>query len=198
MGQERYRTLYRTYNNTILTRLSTARLLSIPSTPQSSHFPFRTRAEIERIIARGGLDQEQEDKLWDTLYMSIAEVHEVLRLVEVTARYPFIYPMFAFVAYSGARRSEMMRALIDDFDLAKGTVLIRERKRSRKMSTTYRRVEMPSTLVEVWRIGLPNIQGDNSRFATTLEPLRPRYAKASLAIKLGFSLRRRCAVRNGV
>jgi hypothetical protein len=31
--------------------------------------------------------------------------------------------MFVFVAYTGARRSEMMRTTIDDFDLENGTVL---------------------------------------------------------------------------
>ena len=59
--------------------------------------------------------------------------------------------MFVFVAYTGARRSEMMRATIDDFDLKNGTVLIRERKRSRSRSTTYRRVELPSRCISVMK-----------------------------------------------
>ena len=63
-----------------------------------------------------------------------------LELVKTQVRYPFIYPMLAFVAYTGVRRSEMIRVTIDDFDLENGTVLIRERKRSRLRSTTFRRV----------------------------------------------------------
>lgn len=113
--------------------------------------PFRTRTEIERIIDRGGLDEHQIKDLWDSLYLTIPEVHEVLDSVQTDARYPFVFPMFAFVAYTGARRSEMMRALIDDFDLANGSVLVRERKKSRSKSTTYRRVEMPSRLADIMR-----------------------------------------------
>ena len=116
---------------------------------QNEQPPFRTRVEIERVIKRGGLNGEQTEELWHSLYLTTSEVHEILNFVKQEARYPFIYPMFAFVAYTGARRSEMMRALIDDFELKKGTVLIRERKRSRSKSTTYRRVELPSALVEI-------------------------------------------------
>ena len=111
--------------------------------------PFMTRCEIERIVARGGLDESEIARLWDALYLTIPEVLEVLELVRKGAKYPFIYPMFAFVAFTGARRSEMTRVMIDDFDLNAGTVLIRERKRSRVRSTTFRRVEMPTKLVEI-------------------------------------------------
>jgi len=113
--------------------------------------PFMTRAEIEAIIARGGLQQDEIKRHWDSLYLSISEVQEVLELVKKRARYPFLYPMFVFVAYTGARRSEMIRSTIDDFDLENGTVLIRERKRSRSRSTTYRRVELPSRCITVMK-----------------------------------------------
>ncbi|HQZ67334.1 MAG TPA: tyrosine-type recombinase/integrase [Planctomycetaceae bacterium] len=113
--------------------------------------PFMMRAEIEAIIARGGIEPEKIKQLWDSLYLNINEVQEVLELVGKRARYPFLYPMFVFVAYTGVRRSEMMRATIDDFDLENGTVLIRERKRSRSRSTTYRRVELPSRCISVMK-----------------------------------------------
>ena len=113
--------------------------------------PFMTRAEIEVIIARGGLQPDEIKRQWDSLYLSISEVQEVLDLVKKRARYPFLYPMFVFVAYTGARRSEMIRSTIDDFDLENGTVLIRERKRSRSRSTTYRRVELPSRCITVMK-----------------------------------------------
>jgi integrase len=113
--------------------------------------PFMTRAEIEAIIARGGLQPDEIKRHWDSLYLSISEVQEVLELVKKRARYPFLYPMFVFVAYTGARRSEMIRSTIDDFDLENGTVLIRERKRSRSRSTTYRRVELPSRCITVMK-----------------------------------------------
>ena len=126
--------------------------------------PFRTRQEIERIIARGGLADHEVAELWQSLYLTIPEVHQVLEYVKATARYPFIYPMFAFVAYTGARRSEMMRALVDDFDLGAGTVLIRERKKSRSKSTTFRRVEMPSELNQIMTEWFGNHPGGQFAF----------------------------------
>ena len=120
-------------------------------------------SEIERIIARGGLDQAEVDELWEALYLTIPEVHEVLEFARTHARYPFIYPMFAFVAFTGARRSEMTRVLIDDIDLAASTVLIRERKRSRVRSTTFRRVEIPTKLVEILKNWLSSHPGLLSR-----------------------------------
>ncbi len=131
--------------------------------------PFMTRTEIERIINRGGLNQTEIDQLWDAMYLTIQEVHEVLELVKGRARYPFIYPMLAFVAYTGVRRSEMIRVMIDDFDLANGTVLIRERKRSRLRSTTFRRVELPSKLVGIIKDWLAQHPGGQSAFAQNFD-----------------------------
>jgi integrase len=44
--------------------------------------------------------------------------------------------MVAFAAYTGARRSEMLRALVIDVDLAGGTVTVREKKRVRGKRST--------------------------------------------------------------
>jgi site-specific recombinase XerD len=52
--------------------------------------PFMTRAEIEAIIARGGMEPDKIKQLWDSLYLNINEVHEVLELVKKRARYPFL------------------------------------------------------------------------------------------------------------
>lgn len=43
--------------------------------------PFMTRTEIERIVARDGLDETDVARLWDALYLTIPEVLEVLELV---------------------------------------------------------------------------------------------------------------------
>ena len=45
------------------------------------------------------------------------------------AQHPFIYPMFVFAAHTGARRSEILRSQVDDFDFQSRTVQIREKKR---------------------------------------------------------------------
>ena len=56
--------------------------------------------------------------------------------------------MVVFAAHTGARRSEILRSRIDDFDFAAESVLIREKKRSHEKSLTYRRVPMTDLLIE--------------------------------------------------
>lgn len=54
---------------------------------------------------------------------------DMLSHVQITAEYDSIYPMFVFAIYTGARRGEIRRSLIDDFDFEVGQVKLRERKR---------------------------------------------------------------------
>jgi integrase len=61
---------------------------------------------------------------------------------------PCVYPMFIFAAYTGARRSEIVRALSSDLDVATGVVTIREKKRDKSKLTT-RRVPLTPVLKEV-------------------------------------------------
>ncbi len=111
--------------------------------------PFMTMAEIERRIERGGLHEQEQSALWECLYLTTGEITEFLEFIKEKNRYPFIYPMLYFVAFTGVRRSEMMRSRIDDFDFETRTVLVREKKRSRTRATTYRRVDLSESLIEV-------------------------------------------------
>jgi len=70
--------------------------------------------------------------------------------VKNKAPYPWIYPLFCFAAHTGARRSEILRALVADVDFTGNTVLVREKKRSRGQRTT-RRVPLTPFLKEVLR-----------------------------------------------
>jgi integrase len=106
--------------------------------------PFMTWPEIERAIAAGG----KAEDLWDCLFLTVAEITELLAYVKEHAAHPFIYPMFCFAALTGARRSEVMRALVTDLDFTGETVLIREKKRTRGKRTT-RRVPLTPFLVQV-------------------------------------------------
>ena len=72
-----------------------------------------------------------------------------MEVVKKTARFPFIYPMFVFAAHTGARRREMMRSRIEDFDFNSGTVLIREKKKDTSVTLTHRRVPMSPLLARV-------------------------------------------------
>jgi hypothetical protein len=61
---------------------------------------------------------------------------------------PWVYPMLCFAAHTGARRSEIVRALPSDLDLASSVVTIREKKRD-KTKTTTRRVPLTPLLKKV-------------------------------------------------
>jgi integrase len=111
--------------------------------------PFMTWAEIESRIARGGLDQGQIDELWECLFLDSEQIKELLGHVKGHATLPFIYPMFVFVAHTGARRSEMLRSQVEDLDFKTGQVSIREKKRDRSVRLTFRHVEMSPLFREV-------------------------------------------------
>jgi integrase len=100
--------------------------------------PFQTRAEIERKIERGGLTEVEIRELWESLFLRRTEVDELVVHVRDHATQPFLYPMLCLAAHTGARRSELLRLRVDDVDFATGTVLYREKKRSRGRRTSRR------------------------------------------------------------
>ena len=106
--------------------------------------PFMTIEEAERRIADG----DNPDKVWDCVYLRPNEVAEMLAWVKSRPVSPWVYAMFCFAAYTGARRSEVVRALPSDIDLANETVTLREKKRDQSKLTT-RRVPMAPALKEV-------------------------------------------------
>src|SRR4051794_8497041 len=71
--------------------------------------PFRTMGEIKRRIKRGGLDQQEQGRLWECLYLTGGEVVNPLNYVRDHAPPRFISPMLCFFAFTGARRSEICR-----------------------------------------------------------------------------------------
>jgi site-specific recombinase XerD len=106
--------------------------------------PFQTWEEIERQIQRGGLSELQQKGLWDCLFLTLPEIDQILAFVKGHARHAFLHPMFCFAAHTGARRSEMLRARINDVDLEGRTVLLHEKKRA-KGKRTMRRVPLSDT-----------------------------------------------------
>jgi integrase len=107
--------------------------------------PFQTWAEIEQQIEREGLKEPEQAELWDCLFLTLNEVEDLLKHVKSAARHPFVYPMFVMAAHTGARRSELLRSQVSDFDGI--TMVIRERKRVRGKKTT-RRVPASALLQE--------------------------------------------------
>jgi integrase len=116
--------------------------------------PFMTFAEVERRIASGG-----PEDLWESVFLTRQEIEQLLCDVEERAAFPWIPVMFWFAAHTGARRSEMLRALKEDVDLQGGTVLIREKKRRHDVQESTRRVPLSDGLrkrLRCWMAEHPN------------------------------------------
>jgi integrase len=112
--------------------------------------PFRTFAEIEAIIAVEKPDDERLEALWEALYLTRPDIEEFLGYVSQHATLPWVYPMVAFAAYTGARRSEMLRALVTDADMTAEFVTVREKKRVKGKRST-RTAPLTPKLAEVLR-----------------------------------------------
>jgi len=113
--------------------------------------PFQTWDQIQRQISRNQLTSGDEAELWHSLFLTLADVEEVLDYVRSRPGPPYVYPMFVFAAHTGARRSEIRRAMITDFDFETKTVLIREKKKDPDKEETYRMVPISPRLEKTMR-----------------------------------------------
>ncbi len=111
-----------------------SRGLAFPKTDEKP--PFLTLKEADRKIAVGGLTATERSTLYQALYLRKEEIAELLEHVHGTALQPWVYPLICTAAHTGARRSELLRIEVSDVDLAAATVMIREKKRSKKQRTT--------------------------------------------------------------
>jgi integrase len=145
--------------------------LKFPKTTEKP--PFQTYEQIQRQIAQGGLSDVERRELWDCLYLTLTEIDELLEHVRTTAIQPFLYPMFCFLAHTGARRSEMLRARIADVDLDGGTVRIHEKKRAHGKITS-RRVPLSPFLAGVLRDWLAVHPGGPFLFCQQLRVFRSK------------------------
>jgi integrase len=85
----------------------------------------------------------------------------------------WIYPMIAFAAHTGARRSEMLRVRMHDLDLPGNAVLIREKKRARG-KRTIRRVPLAPKLKNILEDWLAEHPGGQFLFCHASEVLRSK------------------------
>ena len=113
--------------------------------------PFMTRTEIEAVIRRGGLSDAEQRELWKALFLERDEIAGLLDHAKAAAGSRLAYPFLVFVAHTGARRSEIVRTRIEDLDFRARTVLLREKKKSRKKAVTFRRIDMSPLLERTMR-----------------------------------------------
>jgi integrase len=108
--------------------------------------PFETWEQIERIIRRGGLTEQEKDDLWDSLFLSLEQIAEVLDYARAKpTKNRFFYPLLVIAAHTGARRSEIIRSRVEDFKFDDGNVLIREKKKDQS-TYTFRTIPMSPLL----------------------------------------------------
>lgn len=133
--------------------------------------PFMTWDEAKRRIAAG----DDSEKVWDCIYLRPQEITGLLEWVKRRPVSPWVYPMFVFAAYTGARRSEIVRALPSDVDLAGGVVTIREKKRDKAKLTT-RRVPLTPFLKEALARWLKERGKGKTLFCSNGKAITPRDA----------------------
>ena len=141
--------------------------------------PFQTRAEIERQLP--GLPPKKAAELWEALYLTLPEIDRLLTHVEEQALHPWIYPLVATAAHTGARKGELLRMRIGDVDFAGGIVSIQERKRLHGRRTT-RRVPLSTQWQPSWPTGCSRIPVARCLFVQAEEVRGARSAAARPAI----------------
>jgi integrase len=117
--------------------------------------PFRTFSEVERRAAKATVAEASD--LWESVFLSVSEIAELLQFVKDSGALPVVYPLFVLAAHTGARRSEMIRMKWTDVDFEGGLVTLHERKKSHEKRTT-RFVPMSPLLREAlsqWRNSHP-------------------------------------------
>jgi integrase len=110
---------------------------------------FRTYVEIDRIVGAGGLTPRQERSLWKSLFLDGREVSELIDFALSAPGPRFVGVAVAMAALTGARRSELCRSRIEDIDLARGVLDVREKKRDHSHTETIRPVEIHDRLAVI-------------------------------------------------
>lgn len=115
---------------------------------------FQTWEQIERQVERGGLSEIEIADLWDCLFLDIGRIKEFLDHVRQKSGLPgWVYPALLAAAYTGCRRGEIMRSLVNDWDIGPDTqtpmVQWREKKKAKNKKFTFRKVPVIPALRSV-------------------------------------------------
>jgi integrase len=157
--------------------------LTLPKETEKA--PFQTWEQITRKIERGGLTDQQKAELWEALWLDQRQTEECLGWVREHARRSVIHPMFAVAAYTGARRSEIIRSEVDDWDFESGLVTIRQKKADKSKSFTRRNVPIHPQLAGIIKAYLENHPGGPWVFCTADGlPITPQLASKFLRTTL--------------
>jgi integrase len=123
--------------------------------------PFRTKQEIEAIVARGGLTEEEVITIWRCLYLTLEEIAGILQLVRDRSRWDVSIILHTIPAYTGMRRGELLRLRWCDIEFEQDGVIARSKKQSRQEVETKRRIDLHPELKAIlldWREKRPKGQ----------------------------------------
>jgi integrase len=130
-------------------------LIGPPWTLREVSFPkgrptrrFMSWGEVEREVARGGLDAREVAELWDCLWLDRDQVRGLLEFFRAADAPPFLYPMVATAAFTGARRSELCRSRLADWRLDDAKGSLRQKKRDKDVEFSFRDVPVHPELKE--------------------------------------------------
>lgn len=129
--------------------------------------PFRTLADVESIIARGGLSAKETAELEECIFLDEKEVLSLLKFIKENSDLPWLYPFCAVAAMAGCRRSEILRLTVEDIDFSDNRLTVREKKRKRSVSISFRQVEMHPKLAAILRDWLAVYPGGRLVFCET-------------------------------
>jgi integrase len=113
--------------------------------------PFQTWEQIERRVSRGDLDDDARAEMWECLWLDRSRMTKCLEWVERNAPAPFLHPMFAVAAFTGARRGEIVRSERTDWDFESGLVRIRQKKSDSSKDFTTRDVSIHPRLALIMK-----------------------------------------------
>lgn len=108
---------------------------------------FMTKAEIDKEIAARDYTAEEAQDLFRFRYLTEKEISALLELAREKS--PFLFPILTLVAYTGARRSEVLRLAWADVDFKTRKIWLTSLKGSRTEKLSSRDVDMHPTLSSV-------------------------------------------------
>jgi integrase len=141
--------------------------------------PFQTWGEINRKIEAYRFSPEQQAELWGSLFLTTDEIEELLADVKKVSLHRCIYPMFVFAAYTGARRSEILRSRVEDIDFTGLLLTIHEKKRVRERLTT-RSVPLSPLLFRVLQDWIETHPGYGPTFSLDRDIPRSKKSRADI------------------
>lgn len=110
--------------------------------PEEQRPPFRTGAEIERLLEEGVFSDSQRRAITKARVLLVDGVANVLALAQGTN----VHLALAVAAYTGARRGEIARLTWADVDLDRRSLTVHSKKQSKTVRSVSRCVALNSSL----------------------------------------------------